>query len=84
MADALGDLDAKRLGECKHKVSDKHPTLWIVRNLEKYQKFSNGEIADNYWLPLDTEKYEMSPSDIARVKNNLKELKKEELEEAPF
>jgi hypothetical protein len=84
MTEALDDLDAKRLGECKHKASDKHPTLCIVRNLGKYQKFSNGEIADNYWLPLDTENYEMNPTDIARVKNNLEELKKEELEEAPF
>jgi len=84
LADALTDLDCIRLGECKHKQSDKHPTLWIIRNKDRYISFTNGQIADNYWLPLDLEKYELEQNDKLRIKSNLKQLETLPDDEVPF
>ena len=80
----MTDLDCIRLGECKHKQSDKHPTLWIIRNKDRYISFTNGQIADNYWLPLDLEKYELEQSDKIRIKSNLKQLEPLPDDEVPF
>ncbi|MDA1338498.1 MAG: DUF5906 domain-containing protein [bacterium] len=74
LAEALEDLGGKRLGDCKHKPSDKHPALWIIRNLDRYIKIGNGELADNFWLPLNLERYNLGKSDEVRIKDNLKQL----------
>ena len=80
--DVIVDLGCKQIGECKHKISGKHPILYASRNFDFFHGKSNSEIANKYFLPIDItdegtkgNKFKLSVSDIQAVKDNLMELK---------
>jgi len=80
--DVIVDLGCKQIGECKHKISGKHPILYASRNFDFFHGKSNSEIANKYFLPIDItdegtkgNKFKLSVSDIQAIKDNLMELK---------
>ena len=80
--DVVVELGCKKIGECKHKVSGKHPILYACRHFEFFHGKSNSEIANKYFLPLDItdeaikgNKYKLSTTDIQMIKDNLMEVK---------
>lgn len=45
-------LGFKELGQVKHKLSGKKPSLWIVRNIENLKDVKNIDLCNEHWKPL--------------------------------
>ena len=74
LAEALDKLECKRIGECKHIISNKSPILYSVRNHNAYKKFTNTDVASNYWTPMDWKEWGMTQKDVDIVKGKVKDL----------
>ena len=79
--DIIEELKCRRVGECKHKVSGKHPVLYLCRNFEFFHGKSNSDIVNKYFLPIDINdikntggKFKLSVSNVQGIKDNLVEL----------
>ena len=88
-AEALEKYGAVCLGECHHKHSKRSPTLWSIRNKEHYKKMTNTDVATNYWIPLNPEKWGLTlenngPQTLGIIQFNIDKLHKDKEDEVPF
>ena len=81
LSDCLEQLKCQQLGECKHRLSNKSPMLYLTKNYDFFKGMTKSEIANNYWLPIEcgpmstgSEKYNLSAGDINLIKEKLKEI----------
>ena len=74
LAQILEKLNHRRIGECKHLLSDKSPVLYCVRNDSKYKGKYNSDIASDYWIPINWKDFDMEQKDVDTVKHKIKTL----------
>jgi len=79
-AEVLTKLGCERVGEIKHKRTDKHPTYYLLRNFDFFCDKSMSSIANKYWLPLGStsekmaEEWNLSQGDLNVIKEGLEEI----------
>ena len=79
-AEVLTKLGCERVGEVKHKRTDKHPTYYLLRNFDFFCDKSMSSIANKYWLPLGStsekmaEEWNLSQGDLNVIKEGLEEI----------
>ena len=77
---ALVQLGCERVGECKHKRSNKNLTAYIVKNHEFFADKTKSQIINIYWTPMTAksnvgdEKFNISAGDMHDLDNGQKEL----------
>ena len=52
---ALLQLGAEPVGECKHKISKRKVSLYIIKNHEFFTDKTKSEMVNKYWQPLDAD-----------------------------
>ena len=84
-SDALDGLECVNKGECFHRHSKRSPTLWVVRNHDLYKKMTNTELASDYWIPIEPEKWGLDNLQHKQIiQFNIDRLHKENDEVVPF
>jgi len=53
---ALIQLGCERVGECRHKRTNKNLTIYIVKNHEFFNDKTKSDMINKYWIPLETTK----------------------------
>ena len=77
---ALVQLGCERVGECKHKRSNKNLTAYIVKNHEFFADKTKSQIINIYWTPMTAksnvgdEKFNISAGDMHDLDKGQKEL----------
>jgi len=52
LSNALEHIGGVCLGQIKHKESDTNPTIWIIRNHDKYKLIKKTDICNKHWPQL--------------------------------
>ena len=53
---ALVQLGCEEVGECKHKISKRKVTLYIIKNHEFFTDKTKSEMVNKYWSPLNADR----------------------------
>ncbi len=80
LAEALTKLGCERVGEIKHKITGKHPVIWIIRNFDFFCDKTMSSMVNEYWMPIGSapdkmkSEWRLSDSDISIINEGLMKI----------
>lgn len=72
---ALLQLNAERVGECRHNRSGLKPTLYIISDHKFFMDKTKSEMVNKYWLPIgNSTEWNLSAGDLSIIQGGMEEI----------